>query len=176
MIKRIHKLVASSIAEIDYPKISKFQAWLKLPHPEEARNIFNIRVSLNKAMVSENISLRMPEARQISSIINKQEETGDKLVFSGPEFEPKFESLLLPLIFPHNGDSFISHLIQVPDIIDLHTLNKTEIESFLIFENTGFGCVETFEIDTLAVVHIEVSSNLFLDLQPMDKCFILRPP
>lgn len=161
MIKRIHKLVASSISEIDHPKISKYQAWLKLPHTEEAKNFFNIRFRLDKALVSENISLRMPEAKQISSIIHKQESTGDKLVFSGPEFEPKVESLLLPQILPQNGDSFISHLIQVPDIVDLHTLNRTDIECFVVFENTGFDFVETFEIDTLAVIQVDVSDNLF---------------
>ncbi len=161
MIKRIHKLVASSISEIDYPKIAKFQTWLILPHTKEAKNFLNIRFRLNKALVSENISLRMPEARQISSIIHKQEATGGKLIFSGPEFEPKIDSLLFPPILPQNGDSSINHLIQVPDIIDLHTLNRIEIESFLVFENTGFDCVETFEIDILAVVQIEVSANLF---------------
>ena len=86
MIKKLHKLIASSISTIDYPKISKFHTWLNIPIIEEKSNLINrsnkstsFNFKLHRTtLVTENICLKMYRSRFVSSIVikkNLQEKT-----------------------------------------------------------------------------------------------------
>ena len=176
MIKRLHKLIASSISTIEYPKITKSPTWLSIPTIEEKSSLINRpdkSISFNfkfprATLVTENICLKMYRARFISAITIEKRSSGKELLFNGPEFQQVVYPILFPQIFFANAEA------EKPDILNIPILFDNNLRVSLIYKSSDLQPTAIFNIDILKVILPKISANLFYPIgkrNPAGKVF-----